>query len=147
MKNVIFALTAFLFFIFTSTPTFAQAKVKKGKVKTQKGVLQPQSNPKSTGWIRDSMFNQTKGRPGQLRTNSNQGAQKSGSLEAMKQPKQNWGTRDSLPWLKPKNAEPTKMRSRNGNVQGSKRAKPNNPNLKAKPNLERKKKQVKKKNN
>lgn len=144
MKKITFALFAFLFLIFTSIPTFAQSKVKKKKTKIEKGVLQPQSNPNPIRPLDDTLFYQRKGRPGQLKTNTNRGAQKPGSLNGMKQPKQNWGTRDSLPWLNVKNAGATKIRSTKGNAQSRKRA---NPNLKTKPNLERKKTQVKKNNN
>lgn len=53
MKKIIFALTACLFFLLSTTDTFAQTKVKKNKVKAKQGVLK---QPAPQKWIRDSMY-------------------------------------------------------------------------------------------
>lgn len=53
MKNIIFALTTCCFFLFLTTNTFAQTKVKKGKLKTTEGKLK---QPAPQKFIRDSMY-------------------------------------------------------------------------------------------
>ena len=53
MKNIIYAISTCCFFLLLTTNTFAQTKVKKGKLKTKQGTLK-ESAPQQ--FIRDSMY-------------------------------------------------------------------------------------------
>ena len=67
MKNTIFVFSTFLFFTLFTTDTFAQGKVKKGKLKTKQAIL---NQPALGEWRKDTVSHQKQSRNQSIKRNN-----------------------------------------------------------------------------